>query len=78
MSREAVQELISLIPEEYMEILYKFMVTLVPDEEELTPEELKEFDEAWQDLQENGGITQEELDREIATAESLTSTENRH
>ena len=61
MSREAVKNLISQIPDEYMETLYNFVMTLIP-EEELTPEELEAFEEGLRDIEENGGIRHEDID----------------
>ena len=61
MSREEIQELLPLIPDEHIETLYNFVMTLIP-EEELTPEELEAFEEGLRDIEENGGIRHEDID----------------
>jgi len=61
MSRETVKNLISQIPDEYMETLHNFVMTLVPGVE-LTPEELKAHEEGLRDIEENGGIRHEDID----------------
>ena len=62
MSREEVEELLPLIPDEDMETLYNFAVTLVPDDE-LTPEELREVQAELKDMKENGGVLREDIDK---------------
>ena len=61
MSRETVENLISQIPDEYMETLYNFVVKLVPGVE-LDEETLKAHDAGWKDIQENGSIRHEDID----------------
>ena len=61
MSREEIQELLPLIPDEHIETLYNFVMTLVPGVE-LTPEELKAHEEGLRDIEENGGIRHEDID----------------
>ena len=60
MSREEIQELLPLIPDEHIETLYNFVMTLIP-EEELTPEELEAFEEGLRDIEENGGTRHEDI-----------------
>jgi len=61
MSRETVKNLISQIPDEYMETLYNFALTLVPGVE-LEEKELKAHEEGWKDIQDNGGIRHGDVD----------------
>jgi len=60
MSREEIQELLPLIPDEHIEVLYDFAAALVPDDE-LTPAELREVEEALRDMKENGGTRHEDI-----------------
>ena len=64
MSRETLKNLIELVPESDIDVLYKVIIKFIP-EVEPEPDELAALLEGRQDRKENGTISHNDIDRDL-------------
>ncbi|MFR6171625.1 MAG: hypothetical protein ACLUJN_08895 [Blautia sp.] len=64
MSRETLKNLIELVPESDIDVLYKVIIKFIP-EVEPEPDELAALSEGRQDRKENGTISHNDIDWDL-------------